>query len=111
MTKGGKNLLILGLMATGFSLAATGVSLTIYHNSGDIYLDRSRPGFLPDESDLNNGEEGTSGDVYVYPEGQKVDETIITEYLKALTEKKEAITKRGEAFGSDVLSDASLGIE
>jgi alpha-galactosidase/6-phospho-beta-glucosidase family protein len=39
------------------ALATTGVSLAIYHNSGDIYLDRSRPGFLPDEQEIKQEEQ------------------------------------------------------
>ena len=51
MTHGGRNLVILGVAATVIAIITTGVSLLIYHNSGDIYLDRSRPGFLPDEEE------------------------------------------------------------
>ena len=45
--KGQCNLVILGIGATivtGITLTA---SLLVYRNSGDIYLDRSRPGYLP----------------------------------------------------------------
>ena len=47
---GGRNLLILGIISVLIAVTTTGVSLAIYHYSGDIYLDRSRPGFLPDET-------------------------------------------------------------
>ena len=49
LNKGGWNLVILGIMAVVIAVITSGVSLLIYHNSGDIYLYRSRPGFLPDE--------------------------------------------------------------
>ena len=49
MTTGGRNLVLLGVGSILIAFIMTGVSLAVYHNSGDIYLDRSRPGFLPDE--------------------------------------------------------------
>ena len=54
MTVGGRNLIILGMISVVVAVATTGVSLAIYHNSGDIYLDRSRPGFLPDEEEISD---------------------------------------------------------
>ena len=54
---GGRNLVILGVVSTVLAVMTTGVSLAIYHNTGDIYLDRSRPGYLPDEEEIENEEE------------------------------------------------------
>ena len=48
MTSGARNLLILGCSAIAITAITTGLSLFIYRQTGDIYLDRSRPGFLPD---------------------------------------------------------------
>ena len=45
------NLLILGVACTVIAVITSGISLYLYHSSGDIYLDRSRPGFLPDEQE------------------------------------------------------------
>ena len=56
MKKNRRNLIILGLLSVIIATVTTGVSLAVYHNSGDIYLDRSRPGFLPDEDEIE-GEE------------------------------------------------------
>ena len=53
-TNGARNLFIMSLVAILIALSTTGVSLAIYHNSGDIYLDRSRPGFLPDEDEIED---------------------------------------------------------
>ena len=47
MKAAGARVVILGVVAIMIAVATTGVSLAVYHNSGDIYLDRSRPGFLP----------------------------------------------------------------
>ena len=49
MTKGSRNLVILGSVACLIAAVTTSIELVIYRNSGDIYLDRSRPGFLTDE--------------------------------------------------------------
>ena len=54
MEPGGRNLVLLGVLATLIAVITTGVSLMLYHNSGDIYLDRSRPGFLPDEEEAED---------------------------------------------------------
>ena len=64
MTRGGWNLTILGVVSTVIAVVLTGVSLLIYHNSGDIYLDRSRPGYLPDEEEIK--EEGEKEEEYVF---------------------------------------------
>ncbi len=50
--RGAINLIIMGLLAVLIAVSTTGISLAIYHNSGDIYLDRSRPGYLPDEEEI-----------------------------------------------------------
>ncbi len=47
MTKGGKNLLLLGIIAILVAGSTTGVSLALYHNSGESYLERSRRFLLP----------------------------------------------------------------
>ena len=46
---GGRNLVFLGLGAVLIATLTTSISLYLYHESGDIYLDRSRPGFLPEK--------------------------------------------------------------
>ena len=44
---GGRNLIILGLAAIAVAVTTSGISLWIYRQN-DIYLDRSRPGFIAD---------------------------------------------------------------
>ena len=41
-TRGGRHLAILGAGAILIAGVTTGISLMVYRNSGDIYLDRSR---------------------------------------------------------------------
>ena len=51
------NLFLLGVGATLIAMLTTGISILIYHYSGDIYLDRSRPGFLPDKEEIESQDE------------------------------------------------------
>ena len=51
MSQGGRNLMILGCGAIFLAGVTTTASLMIYRSSGDIYLDRSRPGYLPDSEE------------------------------------------------------------
>ena len=53
---GGRNLIILGIASILIALATTSVSLAIYRATGDIYLDRSRPGFIS-EGEQHNEED------------------------------------------------------
>ena len=54
VNKGGRRLIILAAVSIFISLSLTTVSLAIYHYSGDIYLDRSRPGYLPDTEEVQD---------------------------------------------------------
>jgi hypothetical protein len=54
---GARNLVLLGLASILIAVMTTSVALAIYHNSGDIYLDRSRPGYLPDEQEIEKDED------------------------------------------------------
>lgn len=107
MTKGGRNLVILGIASAIVALITTGVSLAVYHNSGDIYLDRSRPGFLPDEEEMQGDEVEED---YDFGKVDKLDAKTAEEYLKNLEVEIEAIDSYEKPFGADVLSDESLGI-
>ena len=109
MNKGGKNLVILGICSTLIALVTTGVSLIIYHNSGDIYLDRSRPGYLPDETEAKqeNEEEELN---YAFDKNGKLTVDIVSEYLEKLKIEVDAIDVNGDAFSAGVLSDDELDI-
>ncbi len=108
-TSGGRNLTILGIVAVAIAVLTTCVSLIIYHNSGDIYLDRSRPGFLPDEQEIEEDTENENEE-YSLPEGGSMTRSVLDEYLKHLEEELKAIDAYEDPFGSDVLSDEYFGI-
>lgn len=107
MTKGGKNLVILGVASVVVAIATTSASLAIYHNSGDIYLDRSRPGYLPDKEEI---EEEPVEEDYSLEKSGLVTEQVIDEYLKAYEIELEAMDSYKEPFTSDALGDEKLGI-
>lgn len=108
MTKGGKNLILLGLGSIFIALLTSGVSLAIYHNSGDIYLDRSRPGFLPDETELEGkGEEMN----YAFSElGEEITSEEIEELLNEADLLQEKLNAVPDPFSPETLSDAALNI-
>ena len=109
MTSGGRNLVILGVASVIVAIMTTGVALAVYHNSGDIYLDRSRPGYLPDkeeieEDDINEGEE------YTFEKSGLVTKEVIDEYLDKLKAEIEAVDEYQQPFDASALSDETLGI-
>ncbi len=107
MVHGGRNLVMLGVISTILAIITTGVSLLIYHNSGDIYLDRSRPGYLPDEEEIEQeGEE----EEYSLEKSGKLTIEIIEEYLEKLRTDVKAIDAYEKPFDEDVISDERLGI-
>lgn len=109
MHRGGRNLVMLGVIATVVAAATTGVSLAIYHNSGDIYLDRSRPGFLPDEEEAEQEEE-KKDEIYTFDKSGVLDIEALEEYLKMIKIEVDAIDAYERPFDAKALSDEVLGI-
>ena len=108
LTRGGRNLIILGVAAVLIAAITSGVSLVIYHNSGDIYLDRSRPGFLPDEEEIE--EETEDEEEYSFSKTGPIDLTVLEEYLNELQVEVEAVDAYEKQFEEKILSDESFGI-
>ena len=106
--RGGRNLVMLGVGAVAIAVISTGISLVVYHQSGDIYLDRSRPGFLPDEQEIEEDAEG-AGD-YKFADGGEVTKEVLKEYLEKLDEATERMREMDEPFAASALSDETLGI-
>lgn len=107
MKKPRLNLVLLGVGAVLVACATTGVSLAIYHNSGDIYLDRSRPGYLPDEEEIENEAEELE---HNFGKSGKIDGEVLDEYLEDLEAEVEAIDAYEKPFGAGALSNERLGI-
>lgn len=108
LRKGGRNLILLGVVSILIATATTGISLAIYHNSGDIYLDRSRPGFLPEEGEEVPDEEQEAP--YDFSKSGPLTAEVLQEYLDQLREQVEIIDAHDKPFDAAILSDKSLGI-
>ncbi len=109
MSSGAKNLLILGILSTIIAVGTTGVSLAIYHNTGDIYLDRSRPGFLPDEEEIEQ-DESIVDDGYKFADHGEITDEILREYLEKLELEIKAVDAYEKPFDAEALSDEKLGL-
>lgn len=109
-THGARNLTLLGVVAILIATTTTGVSLAVYHNSGDIYLDRSRPGFLPDEKEIEEEGGKEAEEDYSFQKGGKITVEVLKEYLKEIDDEVRAIDSYEKPFSEDVLTDESLGI-
>ena len=106
MTRGGKNLILLGVLSILIALMTTTISLLVYHNSGDIYLDRSRPGFLPDEEEITKEEEKKEKEEeYTFQRSGKITAEVLEEYLEKISAEVKGI--EGEVFSAEALD---LGI-
>lgn len=110
MTSGARNLVLLGVISVVVASVTTGIALAIYHNSGDIYLDRSRPGFLPDEEEISEDERETEEKSFDFSEKGEITGDVLKEYLEKLDEEINSIEKAKDAFSDDALSDSRLGI-
>ncbi len=106
-THGGRNLVILGISASVIALISTAASLYIYRSTGDIYLDRSRPGYISEgerHSEEDDQKENFSN------EGE-INDKAIDEYLKELDKVSGRIEDAADDFSPEALSDESLGID
>ena len=110
ITRGGRNLILLGVLSVLIAGATTGVSLAIYHNSGDIYPDRSRPGFLPDQDEIEQDEENEPDVIYDYATEGDVTVEGLTEYLEKLDSEIKLIDAYEKPFDMEILSDEHFGI-
>ena len=100
------NLLILGLISVAIALVTTTVSIYIYHSSGDIYLDRSRPGFLPDKKEI----EGGLKEDYSFSENNEVNNDTLETFLTNYKEVLDDLDKTPNPFPDDTLSNETLDI-
>ena len=107
-TNGGRNLLILGVSAVLVTFITTFIALKLYHDSGDIYLDRSRPGFLP-EKEETEGDDNPAD--YTFPETGKLTKEALEEYLTNLKVEINRLNDfSSEPFSPTPLSDETLGL-
>lgn len=106
--RGNRNLILLGAGALILTAATTSISLWIYRSSGDIYLDRSRPGYLPDEEEAN--EETGVNNNFTFSDTGALNKQELGEYLDELKKLNERLQALPDPYAPDPLSDQSLGI-
>ena len=104
--RGGRNLILLGLGATVIALLSTAASLQIYRATGDIYLDRSRPGYIF-EGEKHSAEDDQKES---FSNEGEITEKAIDEYLKEYDKVIERINGASDDFSQEALTDDSLGI-
>lgn len=104
--KKNRNLLLLGVGATLIAILTTSISVLIYHASGDIYLDRSRPGFLPDKEEIEHIDE----EEFNFAEDGPVMEYDLNEYLKHFQDEMNDLDELKQPYAAEPLSDGALGI-
>ncbi len=105
--KGQRNLIILGVGAIGITCISLTASLFMYRDSGDIYLDRSRPGFLPEEGEVKEEKQEVD---FVYSDSGVLDKDELNEYLENLEKVIEQLEDSANPYSASALSDESLGI-
>ncbi len=108
--EGSRNLLVLGLVSILVALITSGVSLAVYHASGDIYLDRSRPGFLPDETEVEDNNNDDEEEEYDFGKEGELTMEGLMKYLDMLGTETEKIDEYKKPFDEKALSDEELGI-
>ena len=109
MTTGARNLLILGVLSSMIAVGTAGVSLVIYHKTGDIYLDRSRPGFLPDEEEIEKQEDKKEDD-YTFDSNGELTQEVLKKYLEELKEEIDSVDEYEKPFDKESLSNERLGL-
>ena len=102
---GGRNLIILGLGAIAIALITTSVSVYFY-SKGDIYIDRSRPGYIS-EGEKHNKEDDAKEN---YSNEGAVTKKSLDEYIDELDRVTDRIEAYENDFNSGPLSDDSLMI-
>lgn len=107
-TRGGRNLALLGIGAILIALTTTSVGIYVYHSSGDIYLDRSRPGYLPDPDEAEDDQ--STSPTYSYPDNGPVDKPELRTYLEELKKVNDRLKALSNPYSDGPLSDESLGI-
>lgn len=107
--KGGKKLVFLCMISIFLTLCMTTVSLAIYHYSGDIYLDRSRPGYLPDDKEVEDEEEDEEGN-YNFEKTGPINKEVLEEYLEKIQIEVDALNEYQNPFDAEALSDAEFGL-
>lgn len=104
--RGRRNLIILGAGSILIAAITTITSLQIYRATGDIYLDRSRPGYIFEDEKHNEEDDQKES----FSNEGEINVEVIDEYLNELDTVIERIDDSADDFSPEPLSDDSLNI-
>lgn len=108
--RGGRNLVLLGIGAVALAIISTSLSLWVYYETGDIYIDRSRPGFLPEKTEVEGETPTTDDSEYALDPNGSLNGETIKDYLDHLQDEIDKLDAIEDTFSSTPLTDESLGI-
>ncbi len=104
--RGRRNLIILGAGSILIAAITTIASLQIYRATGDIYLDRSRPGYIFEDEKHNEEDDQKES----FSNEGEINVEVIDEYLNELDTVIKRIDDSADDFSPEPLSDDSLNI-
>lgn len=104
---GGRNLLLLCLFSVIIAVITTSISVYIYYATGDIYLDRSRPGYIAEDETRDESESSKE----TFSSEGEVTVGDLEEYKNQLKVVEERLEVSADSFDGDALSDETLGIQ
>lgn len=104
--KGTKNILVLVLLALLFSGGMVWASLWLYRVSGASQLDLSRPGYEREKPEDSNGVQAEEE----FSNSGEINKEAVEKFRQMLEEKIKT-AEQLDMFGSEALSDKTLGID
>ena len=104
---GGRNLIILGFSVTVIAIISTAISLHIYRETGDVYLDRSRPGYIFEDEKHDTDDDKKE----LFSADGEVDASVLNQYLKEFDTVMDRIEDASNDFSPEPISNESLGID
>ena len=104
---GGRNLIILGFSVTVIAIISTAISLHIYRETGDVYLDRSRPGYIFEDEKHDTDDDKKE----LFSADGEVDASVLDQYLKEFDTVMDRIEDASNDFSPEPISNESLGID
>lgn len=104
---GGRNLMILGVAAAAIAFVSTAVSLHIYRETGDVYLDRSRPGYIFEDEKHDTDDDKKE----LFSADGEINSGVLDQYLKEYDTVMERIEDASDDFSPEPLSNESLSID
>lgn len=104
---GGRNLLLLCFSSIVIATITTTISLIIYQATGDIYLDRSRPGYIAEDEKHTTEDDNKEN----FSSDGAIDVEALKDYKTQLESVEKRLDSSKDAFDGTPLSNETLGIQ